>query len=314
LEFTGDNQLIVDVNGKVVATIPAIRTNVKTFPAGSTWTRNPIPTDKGASAPIPGLPDVTGRGPFFYNIQDKVIVPKIAAGEYVLSFRWDAEQTKQVWSHCSDVTITSQSSPEPSTQIVEVQAPRRGKHTCLGNSLGLDANDCDNWVFLFDALDGPNWGFPCDDGADPRTDPCGCNTDWRKSIVCSAQRDYMRITEIYLLGPHIKGVLPDILGNFDAVVSLSFVQTSLTGSLPASIGYMPLLTMMWFDHNPTLGGQIPASFTNLQNVTAFELHSCNFYGRLPLMDYASIADCTLNSQVFSCPLPAGAETCGAACK
>lgn len=281
------------------------------MPAGSTWTRNPIPTEKGASIPNPGLPDVYGRGPFFYNIQDKVVVPQVPAGEYVLSWRWDAEQTKQVWSHCSDVTIQSSL---PSTELTKAPVVGRGKYTCLGNSIGLDANDCDNWVELYDALDGAHWGFPCDDGADPRTDPCGCNNDWRKSIVCSAQRDYMRITEIYLLGPNIKGVLPESLGNFDAVISISFVQTSITGTLPVSVGYMPLLTMIWFDHNPTLGGQIPASFANLQNVTAFELHSSNFYGRLPLMDYASIADCTLNSQIFSCPLPAGAETCGAACK
>lgn len=314
LEFTGATQEIIDVTGKVVAEIPAIRTNSKTFPVGSTWTRNPVPTEKNASAPIPGLPDLWGRGPFFYSIQDKVIVPKVPAGEYVLSWRWDAEQTKQVWSHCSDVTILSaEGEAAPPALSLEPVPPRRGKHSCLGSSLGLDVNDCDNWVELYDALDGPNWGFPCE-GADPRTDPCGCNNDWRKSIVCAAQRDYMRITEIYLLGPNIKGVLPDSLGNFDAVISLSFVQTSITGSLPASIGYMPLLTMIWFDHNPTLGGQIPASFTNLKNVTAFELHSCNFFGRLPLMDYANIPDCTLNNQVFSCPLPAGAETCGAACR
>jgi len=310
LPFTGDTQQILDVSGKVVSTIPAIRTNHKTNPEGSVWTRNPIPTEKGASAPIPGLPDVYGRGPFFYSIQDKVIVPKVPSGEYVLSWRWDAEQTKQVWSHCSDVTIQS---AEPAVNEKAVARVGRGKHTCLGSSLGLDANDCDNWVDLFDALDGPNWKFPCV-GADPRTDPCGCNNDWRKHIVCSAQRDYMRITEIYLLGPAIKGVLPDLIGNFDALISISFVQTSLTGSLPASLGYLPQLTMIWFDHNPTLGGQIPASFANLKNVTAFELHSCNFYGRLPLMDYANIADCTLNSQIFSCPLPPGAETCGAACK
>lgn len=248
---------------------------------------------------------------FFYSIQDKVVVPKVPSGEYVLSWRWDAEQTKQVWSHCSDVTI--QSSEEVTVVKAETPAAKRGKHVCLGSSLGLDVNDCDNWVDLFDALDGPNWGFPCV-GADPRTDPCGCNTDWRKHIVCSAQRDYMRITEIYLLGPTIKGVLPELVGNFDALISISLVQTSLTGGLPVSLGYLPQLTMIWFDHNPTLGGQIPSSFANLSNVSAFELHSCNFYGRLPLMDYANIADCTLNNQIFACPLPAGADTCGAACK
>ena len=41
------------------------------------------------------------------NIVDKVIVPKyLAAGEYLLSWRWDAEQSNQIWQNCADVTIT----------------------------------------------------------------------------------------------------------------------------------------------------------------------------------------------------------------
>jgi hypothetical protein len=259
---------------------------------------------------IPGLPDVWGRGPFWYSVIDKVMVPNVPAGEYVLSWRWDAEQTKQVWSHCSDITIQS---AIPAVTVPPAR-PQKGKYVCLGSSLELNVDDCDHWVELYDALNGPNWNFTCSDGADPRTDPCGCNNDWRKHIVCAAQRDFSRITEIYLLGPTIKGVLPEVLGQFDSLVSISFVQTQLTGSLPESLGYLPNLQMIWFDHNPTLGGEIPSSWTNLKGVTAFELHSSAFYGRLPLMDYANIADCTLNNLVFSCPLPPGAETCGAACK
>ena len=44
---------------------------------------------------------------FQFNIFDEVIVPKdLATGDYVLSFRLDAEQTPQIWTHCSDITIT----------------------------------------------------------------------------------------------------------------------------------------------------------------------------------------------------------------
>jgi len=281
-------------------------------PKGSVWTRNPVPTELNAGKLLPGLPDVWGRGPFWYNIIDKVIVPDVPAGEYVLSWRWDAEQTKQVWAQCSDVTIVSSS---PSKAVTVPQKPlRKGQHICLGASLELSVDDCDHWVELFDTLNGPNWNFTCSDGANPRTDPCGCNNDWRKHIVCAAERDFTRITEIYLLGPTIKGQLPEVLGLFDALVSISFVQTALTGTLPVSLGLLPNLQMIWFDHNPTLGGVIPDSWSNLRGVSAFELHSCLFHGRLPRMDYASIADCTLNNLVFDCPLPPGAETCGAACK
>lgn len=51
--------------------------------------------------------DETSAQFFNFNILDKVRVPNVPAGEYVLSFRWDCEQTPQIWSQCSDVTIVA---------------------------------------------------------------------------------------------------------------------------------------------------------------------------------------------------------------
>jgi hypothetical protein len=43
---------------------------------------------------------------FNFNIIDKVQIPKdLAPGDYVLSFRWDCEQTPQIWANCADVII-----------------------------------------------------------------------------------------------------------------------------------------------------------------------------------------------------------------
>lgn len=42
---------------------------------------------------------------FAWNVVDKVRVPKVPAGDYVVSFRWEGEQTPQIWSTCSDITI-----------------------------------------------------------------------------------------------------------------------------------------------------------------------------------------------------------------
>lgn len=40
------------------------------------------------------------------NIVDHVQIPaSIEPGEYLLSWRWDAEQTNQIWQNCADVTI-----------------------------------------------------------------------------------------------------------------------------------------------------------------------------------------------------------------
>lgn len=39
-------------------------------------------------------------------ISDEVVIPKdLQPGKYVLSWRWDAEETAQVWQNCADVRI-----------------------------------------------------------------------------------------------------------------------------------------------------------------------------------------------------------------
>jgi hypothetical protein len=41
-----------------------------------------------------------------YAVEDAVQVPTdIAAGDYVLGWRWDCEQTSQIWASCADITI-----------------------------------------------------------------------------------------------------------------------------------------------------------------------------------------------------------------
>lgn len=95
-----------------------------TSPNGSTWVRNPIPTDPtdfpppcGADAdpffprPVP-YSKVTptrcwGNFPAHVAILDHLAIPRhLAPGEYVLGWRWDGEQSAQIWAACADVTIT----------------------------------------------------------------------------------------------------------------------------------------------------------------------------------------------------------------
>lgn len=43
-----------------------------------------------------------------FNIIDELLVPTdLTPGEYVLSFRWDCEQSPQIWSGCSDITVVT---------------------------------------------------------------------------------------------------------------------------------------------------------------------------------------------------------------
>jgi len=45
---------------------------------------------------------------FNFNIVDEVKIPAdLSPGDYALSWRWDAEQTPQIWSNCADITITA---------------------------------------------------------------------------------------------------------------------------------------------------------------------------------------------------------------
>ena len=43
---------------------------------------------------------------FRFTVMDEVEVPaELAPGDYVLSFRWDCEQTPQIWTTCANINI-----------------------------------------------------------------------------------------------------------------------------------------------------------------------------------------------------------------
>jgi len=88
-----------------------------TVPAGSRWSLNPVPrTDHGGSQAKKCVETATERCSEMtdgstaqpdFEIVDKVLIPAgLAAGEYVLGWRWDCEESNQIWQSCSDVTIT----------------------------------------------------------------------------------------------------------------------------------------------------------------------------------------------------------------
>lgn len=94
-------------------------------PGVGAWVRNPIPdnTQAGSHTPVkhsatefpppcvdPSNPNgggqCQGERPFNVAIVDILqIPPTITPGQYVLGFRWDCEETAQIWSSCADITI-----------------------------------------------------------------------------------------------------------------------------------------------------------------------------------------------------------------
>ena len=130
LKFVGATQWVQydeDVNTR--EEFPAVRVSVGTFPRGSQWTKNPIPAYngndggyfsnslaclKGTQFPPPkpglfgfGINQLLNVAPFTWYIIDKVHIPEdLEPGQYVLSFRWDCEQTSQVRNTCTSIKLT----------------------------------------------------------------------------------------------------------------------------------------------------------------------------------------------------------------
>lgn len=77
----------------------------------SSWCWGDAPRGKGlGDSPTPGCtPGSHDANPMMkVNIVDRVVVPQnLPTGEYMLSWRWDAEQSRQVWQNCADVTIAA---------------------------------------------------------------------------------------------------------------------------------------------------------------------------------------------------------------
>ena len=72
----------------------AVRTTVGTTPEGSEWTTFDVP-DPEEFLPVYG-----------YGFKDLVQVPEsLEPGDYVLSFRWDCQNTDQVWMTCANIQI-----------------------------------------------------------------------------------------------------------------------------------------------------------------------------------------------------------------
>ena len=52
------------------------------------------------------MPCARHNAMMYTNLVDQVQVPAgIEPGEYLISWRWDSDQTNQIWQNCGDVTI-----------------------------------------------------------------------------------------------------------------------------------------------------------------------------------------------------------------
>jgi len=104
---------------------------------------------------------------FDFGIVDKVRVPNVPDGDYVLSFRWESEQTPQVWTSCGDVTIKSSGAPsKPFAQgngceicCPELKLPCSNCTSCLHDKTGTCAYCWNKLKGYFPG--GPSLGITC---------------------------------------------------------------------------------------------------------------------------------------------------------
>ena len=115
-------------------------TTAGTTPAGSMWRKNPVPATLwsreganfepvceesaacqaalSAGSGAAGVCKCSGwsnGGPLLPNLEivDRLRVPaSLAPGDYVLQWRWDCEESDQIWASCSDITVTAAAAAE----------------------------------------------------------------------------------------------------------------------------------------------------------------------------------------------------------
>ena len=129
LAFVGKTRLRWDGDPATEEEIENVFVDVGTHPAGSKWAMNPIPRNDTAQTGASfaprcnetctgcGTPGDKGEdclscrctgmwGAPNLEIVDHVALPwMLPPGDYVLGWRWDTEESNQVWGSCADVTI-----------------------------------------------------------------------------------------------------------------------------------------------------------------------------------------------------------------
>lgn len=158
-----DNKSTVQWRNGSKKEIDAMTTSIGTFPAGSQWRRNPIPSTEFCAATYcncswldgtdkfwkdsdcpafqppcdgcwGGVVDATGgksnSGHEDFSVFDTVLVPEDwQEGDYVLQWRWDTESLphSQVWTNCADISVKKKGSDaRVSACTVSVLVPALG--------------------------------------------------------------------------------------------------------------------------------------------------------------------------------------------
>jgi hypothetical protein len=149
-----------------------------------------------------------------FGIVDRLRVPEVPAGDYIVGFRWDCEQLAQIWTNCADVKILPNIGDKPERQNTKPFSPWYGCENCCAETMGMCANctkcvndktgDCE---YCWNPLPGAQFGgipaMQClgaeaPDGGPGNWKPGTNTTDqpWSPGCTkCWAQADSCKVTD-----------------------------------------------------------------------------------------------------------------------
>lgn len=127
-------------------------------------------------APMEGMSGF-GKSIFRFSVVDQVMVPAdLEPGEYLLSWRWDCEQSDQVFQNCADIVITDDSTNALDSLVSDLNAK-----TTVYHAVGADG--CKDQLYENECQDGQG------DDSDSEKDKDSClpmqEADCKSSSVCS---------------------------------------------------------------------------------------------------------------------------------
>jgi hypothetical protein len=173
-------------------------------------------------------------------------------------------------------------------------------------------------------------------GAKVHTDPCSCTFNATAVTFFNVQCDHSRITQLHMyhvgLPPSggiplpfmdltgltqlqldtngLKGSIPSAIGKLTGLVYLDLRDNQLTGSIPSTIGQLTALGSLGMGRTNHLTGSVPQEMLQLKQLTFLTLGRNLLTGKLPAFNFSQFTQCcTMDEDPFTCPLPAGAETC-----
>ena len=154
-------------------------------------------------------------------------------------------------------TITASAGSAQGTAEITVQNP-------------LASPDREILVALYNATDGPNWGYAFNWLTDA---PLG---DW-SGVETNALG---RVTELNLGDNDLTGPIPTELGNLTGLERLDLYANRLTGPIPIELGRLADLESLYLSYND-LTGPIPAELGELASLTELLLGPNSLTGPIP---------------------------------